>query len=181
MRLPGVVSFLVLAVATPAAAQGGFPQVHPWTSAEKTVDFALTAGCLPFLLEGGSIHERIDRSSRRVKVNGRPADALHGRGRVTLQEDGRGCYLTAKVDPEALRRGVIDALAANGSSPVARFDSGAGGRDSVGSFRQEAWCFTLGGRPAALVMSTSRDRRRPALQASLFLDRDGSCAPAAAP
>ena len=176
LTAPAIGAAAALVFASATGAEEGFPKLNPLSPVERSLDYGLTAGCLPFLVEGGSIHERIERSSGRTTLNGRPADRLHGRSTILIQEDGPGCYLVApRGDPDRLREAVLATLRRVGGDPRVRFDSGPGSRDSLGAFRQESWCFAVDGRPAGLVMSTSSVRRRHAMQASLFIDRDGAC------
>ena len=96
---------------------------------------------------------------------------------VYLQEETNGSCTIGSIrgDPEELREAVLKSLDDLGAARTTASDSGAGSRDSNGSFRQELHCLTLDGEALFLVMSTSSASNRPKLMASLGRDTEASC------
>jgi hypothetical protein len=159
----------------------------PFSSTVESIEAALETGCLPWLVEGGAIYERLRRSNtaREGKLNGKQAARLYGAGDVQIQEDSRGgCYMrvvgampnTGVEDAARFRQSVLDAIPRMAGALVPRSDSGPGFNDPVGRYRQEGYCFDLKGRPAWLVISTSSAVMKQAvMQVSIGLDREGIC------
>ncbi len=163
------------------------PTTNPFSSTGDAVVVALESGCLPWLVEGGSIYDRLRNanSARKGEINGKPAARLFGAGDVQIQEDGRGgCYMrvvgampnTGVEDAARFRQTVLDAIPRVAGPLATRFDSGPGFNDPVGRYRQEGYCFDLRGRPAWLLVSTSSAVMKQArMQVSIGIDREDIC------
>jgi hypothetical protein len=135
--------------------------------------YAMEHGCVPFVRDGTPVLKRM----RPAFYSRRDTNVLAVSTRVSLETGSRGeCTIrSTHGDPQALRKAVLDALQSAGAQPRSIQDSGLGSRDSIGHFRQETHCLTLNGRPGYLVMSTSGERNRPKLQASIGVDSNGPC------
>lgn len=137
--------------------------------------YAMAQGCIPHVVTGKPAREFFQTAAM-----GRNT----GEGRhtvtntVTLQEDASGSctIVVARGDPEGLREEMLKVFDEAGAQRTVRSDSGAGSRDSNGSFRQELHCVVLDGRPLYLLMSSSSASNRPKLMASLGDDAKGECA-----
>jgi hypothetical protein len=171
----------IFVVASAGCATHSGPTAGPLSPTSDSIIAALQSGCLPFLVEGGTIYDRLKgHSARDGEINGKHAARLFGNGDVQIQESEQGgCYLVASgafrntqvTDAAAFRQTVLDLIPRIAGPMVARFDSGPGFSDPVGEFRQEGYCFALRGKPAWLVLSTSTTRPT-ALQASVGWDRE---------
>jgi len=168
-------ALLVAAAApTPRPPPSPTPPYSALVSPTESARYALDHGCLAARRAGVRLAQTPNHFLRLDKKTG--GYRMTGAGRVELSDrTGPGCYLrVAQGDPEALRAMVLDLLAAEG--PVGKlFDSGAGSRDSLGSFRQETHCAKVGGKTTVALISTSDHRKRPRLQLSLVDDSDGAC------
>lgn len=139
--------------------------------------YALEQGCVPHLRDGTPVLATLrpfvfaDRNARVLPIS----------SQVSLESELNGaCTIRAKNgDRDVLRTTLLEALTKAGLRPRALQDSGPGSRDSIGDFRQELHCLTIVDRPGYLVLSTSTERRRPKLQATLGLDAAGPCGEAA--
>jgi hypothetical protein len=163
------------------------PTANPFSSTTDAIGVALQSGCLPWLVEGGAIYDRLKQanSARKGELNGKPAALLYGNGSVQIQEDKNGgCYLravgampnTGVEDAARFRQSVLDLIPRIAGPLVVRFDSGPGFNDPVGRYRQEGYCFDLRGRPAWLLVSTSSAvMQRALIQVSVGIDREDIC------
>lgn len=148
------------------------PMIH--FSPTRATAYAMGNGCVPAVMTGRPATEFFKTAA----IRNVPEQAgLHQVStRVTLLEGGSSCTVTATAgDPEDLRVAVLETLDDLGATRAVRSDSGAGSRDSGGSFRQELHCLTLNGEAVFLLMSSSSARNRPPLMASIGRDSDGSC------
>lgn len=164
--------------ASPALAQSDGPTgLNPFSSGADSLAYAIEHGCLPYLRDGGTIHERVARESRGGEIADRPADRMLGRGDVQIQQDEHGsCRIQAsRLDDGELREVVLATIARVASATIVVQDSGADSRDSTGPFRQERHCFSLNGQPAGIVMATSSNPRRPSLQLAIMIAREAPC------
>lgn len=187
LRTHSAAAGLLAAIAVSACASSPGPTSNPFSSTVDSIDAALQTGCLPWLVEGGAIYDRLRSSNtaRKGELNGKLAARLYGTGDVQIQEDGRGgCYMrvvgampnTGVEDAARFRQSVLDAIPRMAGPLVARFDSGPGFNDPVGRFRQEGYCFDLRGRPTWLLVSTSSAVMQNAvMQVSIGIDREGIC------
>ena len=183
-----VASFLLLACASSPG-----PVTSPFSSTADGVNVALQSGCLPWLVEGGDLNNRLIKANtaRGGKLNGKKAARLYGNGDVQIQEDGRGgCYMravgafthTGVEDAARFRQSVLETIPLVAGPLVTRFDSGPGFNDPVGRYRQEGYCFDLRGRPAWLLISTSSGSGQKAvMQVSVGIDRESICKDKLAP
>ena len=150
------------------------PSPSPFASAESATAFAVENGCLTWLREGGRVEDYVNRHARRVKQNGMPAQKIYGGGRVTVREDGReGCYVRAEFgDGAALRDTVINTLASTGmrTEPFADYAPYLQSRDW--SYIQETHCFRMYGKTYIVLISSSANRTRVPLQATITPDKD---------
>lgn len=181
----GIVACLaIMAVTSAGCGTRPGPGANPLSSTSDSIIAALQSGCLPFLVEGGTIYGRLKgHSARDGEINGKRAARLYGNGDVQIQETDQGdCYLVARgvfrntqvTDAAAFRQTVLDLISGVAEPMVARFDSGPGFNDPVGEFRQESYCFALRGKPAWLLLSSSITRPA-ALQVSIGWDRENIC------
>ncbi|MDP3740043.1 MAG: hypothetical protein Q8R02_21850 [Hyphomonadaceae bacterium] len=177
--------FVASAVAAvTACVQTPGPQANPLSSTSDAIAVALQSGCLPYLVEGGSIYDRLKgHSARQGKIGGKSAALMYGNGSVLIQQDEQGgCYLVAtgafrntKLTDAAKFRETVLAFIPSVAGPLAtRFDSGPGFNDPVGDFRQESYCFELRGKPAWILLSSSTVRPIT-LQVSVGWDREDLC------
>ncbi len=193
MRVWALLSSMVL-LAGCVSAPG--PTSQPFSSTTESIEAALVSGCLPYLVEGGSIYDRLRdaNTARGGKLNGKRAARLYGSGDVQIQEtDTGGCYLrvvgamsnTGVPDAARFRQAALDILTSAAGPLQLRSDSGPGFNDPIGKNRQESYCVTLRGRPAWLVISTSSAVMTKAiLQVSMGWDSENICkgdGPAEAP
>lgn len=178
------------ALSVAACQQTPGPQANPFSSTSEGLRVALLSGCFPYLVEGGSIHDRLKgHSARGGKLRGKKATLMYGNGQTLIQQDERGgCYLasngqmpnTRVTDAAKARQTVLDVVGGVGAL-TKRSDSGPGFNDEVGQYRQESYCFPLRGQQAWLVMSSSSDTKRQMLQVTVNFDHDGKvCSPQAA-
>jgi len=163
------------------------PTTNPFSSTADSVGVALQTGCLPWLVEGGVIYDRLRKanSARQGELNGKRAARLYGHGDVQIQEDDRGgCYMrvvgampnTGVEDAVRFRQAVLDTIPRVAGPLVVRFDSGPGFNDPIGRSRQEGYCFDLRGRPAWLLVTTSSAVMQKALmQVSVGIDKESIC------
>ena len=150
------------------------PGIH--LSPRAAAAYAMASGCVPAVMTGRPATEFFTRapSARGRDEIGRYTVST----RVYLQEEPNGSCTVGAVrgEPEELREAVLKALDDLGAAKTTASDTGAGSRDSNGSFRQELHCMTLDGQALFLVMSTSSSNNRPKLLASLGRDTEASCA-----
>jgi hypothetical protein len=163
------------------------PTSNPLSTTTESIVVALQSGCLPYLVEGGSIHQRLRaaNSSRGGKLNGKPADRIFGAGDVEIQEDPRGGWYmavegampnTGVEDAARFRQAVLDLIPRIAGPLVVRFDSGPGFNDPIGRQRQESYCFDLRGRPAWLLVTTrSEVMVKAQMQVSIGVDHEDIC------
>lgn len=186
-RIRSASAVLLAAATLSACSSSPGATSNPFSSTVESIEAALGTGCLPWLVEGGAIYDRLRSSNtaRKGELNGKLAARLYGSGDVQIQEDGRGgCYMrvvgampnTGVEDAARFRQSVLDAIPRMAGPLVTRSDSGPGFNDPVGRYRQEGYCFDLRGRPAWLVLSTSSAVMKQAvMQVSIGIDREGIC------
>lgn len=184
MGRAALISVLVL-LAGCTSAPG--PVSQPFSPATESIEAALVSGCLPYLVEGGSIYDRLRdaNTARAGKLNGKRAARLYGSGDVQIQEDERGgCYMrvvgampnTGVEDAAEFRQAALATLTASVGPLVTRFDSGPGFNDPIGRRRQESYCFTLRDRPGWIVLTTnSAAQAQAVMQVSVGWDNEHIC------
>jgi len=151
------------------------PSPGIYLSPRAAAAYAMASGCVPAVATGRSATEFFMRAP---SVRGREEQGRYTVSTsVYLQEETNGSCTIGSIrgDPEELREAVLKALDDLGAARTTASDSGAGSRDSNGSFRQELHCLTLDGEALFLVMSTSSASNRPKLMASLGRDTEASC------
>jgi hypothetical protein len=174
-----IAAVLILALAdTAPRSKSPTPPYSALTSSTESARYALTHGCLAAARQGVKLADAPNHFIRLVDKK-RGVYRMTGAGHIELSDTPPqvGCYTRViHGKAEALRSMALELLAAEGPvRPV--FDSGPGSRDSIGSFRQESHCVRIAGRPWAVLISTSEERRRPAMQLSLIPGDGKICAP----
>lgn len=168
---------LMLAQAAPAAPpKSPTPPFSALVSPTESARYALTHGCLAAVRRKAKLADTpnafillVDRKRGIYRMN--------GAGTVLMSDTPPqvGCYMRVMDgDPERLREMALSLLATEAPTPPL-VDSGPGSRDSVGSFRQESHCVTIGGRRMAVLISTSSAPRRPKMQLSLVPNAGDAC------
>ena len=174
MRASAMSMVVALGFATVAAAEAPKPGLRDQMDPVAGVRFGVSKACLP-AVRSGSVESFGKLVPHKKTIY--PGQTSYWVGPdVTISTNGKSCTVRS-IDgrAEALRQAVLESLQAAGAAPASAFDSGAGGQDSAGLFRQERYCMTLDGRPAWLLMSTSATRGRIPLQATMALETDGRC------
>lgn len=137
--------------------------------------YAMSQGCIPHIMTGRPATDFFTTAA--IRRGPRIQGQYTVTNRVTLREDAIGsCTVVVTAgDPEGLRTEMLNVFDRITAVRIVQSDSGAGSADSNGSFRQELHCITLNGQPLYLLMSSSSERNRPRLMASLGRDTDGEC------
>lgn len=146
----------VLSLALAGAPKSPTPSFSALVSPTESARYALMHGCIAAARRGGKLADVPNAFIR--PVGGKPGlYRMNGAGQVYLSDAPQqgGCYVrVGQGQPKDLRRMALDLLAAEKPTrPM--FDSGEGGRDSQGPFRQESHCVVVGGREMAVLISTS--------------------------
>lgn len=131
------------------------------------VTYAFGEGCLPAVVEGKPISALLRPSIVASKTPG----VTNITTKVWVEEAAIGCTVVGVADdPEPLRSAVLDWVKAAPQRQVAA--------RGTGPMQQEAYCLTLAGKPAQLVIST-RSGAPARMAATLALAKDGPCMTAA--
>jgi hypothetical protein len=181
VTLSSIVAAVLVVCSSPAAPAAATAPTLPGISAQfdplESTRFAIEDACLPAVRDsqpGAAPFKRLFRLPKSAYPD--QAAYLIGAG-VTINTDGRSCTVRAQRGPsDRLRQVVLDGVAAGGAKLVVVMDSGAEGRDSAGRFRQELYCLTFDRQRAALLISTSPERNRVPLQATIRPATEGPCA-----
>ncbi|WP_443749760.1 hypothetical protein [Asticcacaulis solisilvae] len=142
------------------------------------VAYAVEAGCLHYLREGGDLSAYVAGHARPMTENGRRVEKIYGLGRVTVEpaEDG-GCRIEAgRGDGATLREAVVDALAHSGIRTQTFADYSSELRGRSWSYVREEHCFRMYDRVYLMTLESSADGSRWPLRATLRRDDDGLAA-----
>lgn len=171
----------VLLVAAMVLAAGPRPSLMQQVDDVAGARFGMAEICIPAVAADTQDPELFS-SLLRVRKPPYPGQTSYYVGPdVTISTKGKSCTVRASSgSAPKLREAVLAALNAAGTEIQVKVDSGPEGRDGAGRYRQEAYCLSLGARRAYFVLSTSPERGRTPLQATLGLD-DGRTCPASAP
>ena len=148
------------------------------TAPHDGVAFAVEAGCLHYLREGGNLSALVAGHARPMTEDGRHVEKIYGLGRVTVEpaEDG-GCRVAAgRGDGAVLREAVIDSLAHSGIRTQTFADYAPELRGRNWSLVREEHCFRMYDRVYLMTLESSADGSRWPLRATLRLDTDGLAA-----
>ena len=178
--MPSQIAETALVVCAAFAAAGPtLPGISAQFDPLESTRFAVAEACLPAVRDARPGAEPLKRLVRLPK-SAYPGQVAYWIGAgVTINTDGQGCTVRAERGPaDRLRQVVLDGVAGGGGKLVVVMDSGADGRDGVGLLRQEFYCLTLDHQAVALLISSSPERNRVPLQATLLPATDGPCAAA---
>ncbi len=175
MGFRGIFILSGLAVlATPAyAAEPGL-----LTAPHDGVAYAVEAGCLHYLREGGNLSALVAGHARPMTEGGRRVEKIYGLGRVTIEaiEDG-GCRIEAgRGDGAVLREAVVDALAHSGIRTQTFADYVPELRGRMWSYVREEHCFRMYDRVYLMTLESSADGSRLPLRVTMRRDDDGAAA-----